>query len=310
VIDALVSIGEPAVTPLIKALRDDNHLIRWGAAEALGRLKNLRAVRPLLDALKDGVAYDALKGALVAIGEPAVTALVEALKDDAPLVRRAAVEALAELKGVHAIQWLAEMLRDEKIGVREATVRTLGKLGDARTIPSLIEALKDSSREVRLAAVEALQKFQDERVVAALMEALKDRSKVVRIAAARALGNLGDRRAVLSLLEALNDKDTWLRVAVIEALGKLNDERAITPLLEALMDETSQVRQAAMDALLSIGKPAVVPLLDMLEKTGLAAAGETLLRLPSDILKEAMQGIEDGRKRALLTEILRRRGGV
>ena len=60
-------------------------------------------------------------------------------------------------------------------------------------------------------------------------------------------------------------------VAVIEALGKLNDERAITPLLEALMDETSQVRQAAMDALLSIGKPAVVPLLDMLEKTGLAA---------------------------------------
>jgi hypothetical protein len=75
------------------------------------------------------------------------------------------------------------------------------------------------------------------------------------------------------------------------------------------MDETSQVRQAAMDALLSIGKPAVVPLLDMLEKTGLAA-GETLLRLPSDILKEAMQGIEDGRKRALLTEILQRRGGV
>jgi HEAT repeat protein len=310
VIDALVSIGKPAVTPLIKALRDDNHLIRWGAAEVLGRLKNLRAVRPLLDALKDGVAYDALKGALVAIGEPAVTALVEALKDNAPLVRRAAVEALAELKGVHAIQWLAEMLRDEKIGVREATVRTLGKLGDARTIPSLIEALKDSSREVRLAAVEALQKFQDERVVAALMEALKDRSKVVRIAAARALGNLGDRRAVLSLLEALNDKDTWLRVAVIEALGKLNDERAIMPLLEALMDETSQVRQAAMDALLSIGKPAVVPLLDMLEKTGFAAAGETLLRLPSDILKEAMQGIEDGRKRALLTEIFRRRGGV
>jgi hypothetical protein len=76
------------------------------------------------------------------------------------------------------------------------------------------------------------------------------------------------------------------------------------------MDETSQVRQAAMDALLSIGKPAVVPLLDILEKTGPAAARETLLRFPSDILIEAMQGIEDGRKRALLTEILRRRGGV
>jgi hypothetical protein len=65
-----------------------------------------------------------------------------------------------------------------------------------------------------------------------------------------------------------------------------------------------------MDALLSIGKPAVVPLLDILEKTGLAAARETLLRFPSDILIEAVQGIEDGRKRALLTEILRRRGSV
>ncbi len=38
---------------LIKALKDENEYVRWGAAGALGELGDLRAVEPLNEALKD-----------------------------------------------------------------------------------------------------------------------------------------------------------------------------------------------------------------------------------------------------------------
>jgi len=41
------------VERLIRALRDENRYVRWGAAGALGELGDARAVQPLVEALKD-----------------------------------------------------------------------------------------------------------------------------------------------------------------------------------------------------------------------------------------------------------------
>lgn len=46
-INALVQMGDPAVDPLIKALKSDNKYIRHGAIEALGKIKNKKAVKHL-----------------------------------------------------------------------------------------------------------------------------------------------------------------------------------------------------------------------------------------------------------------------
>lgn len=46
-------MGEPAVEPLIQALSDENPKVRVRAAEALGRIRDKRAVGPLTDALND-----------------------------------------------------------------------------------------------------------------------------------------------------------------------------------------------------------------------------------------------------------------
>ncbi|MHA1262558.1 MAG: HEAT repeat domain-containing protein [Candidatus Freyarchaeota archaeon] len=40
------------VERLIRALRDENRYVRWGAAGALGELGDARAVQPLVEALK------------------------------------------------------------------------------------------------------------------------------------------------------------------------------------------------------------------------------------------------------------------
>src|SRR6266508_4060951 len=51
--DDLGKLGELAVLPLIKALNAENQVVRWRAAEALGRIQDIRAVEPLIDALND-----------------------------------------------------------------------------------------------------------------------------------------------------------------------------------------------------------------------------------------------------------------
>ena len=54
---ALSSIGEPAVPPLIQALKDENSNVRGTVVWALGRIGDARAVPPLIHALKDESEY-------------------------------------------------------------------------------------------------------------------------------------------------------------------------------------------------------------------------------------------------------------
>jgi len=50
---ALGMIGQPAVSPLIRALTTGDGSLRWGAAIALGRIHDPRAIAPLVQALGD-----------------------------------------------------------------------------------------------------------------------------------------------------------------------------------------------------------------------------------------------------------------
>ncbi len=50
---ALCRIGEPAVEPLIQALKDEDKRVRLGAARVLGDIGDGRAIEPLTKSLKD-----------------------------------------------------------------------------------------------------------------------------------------------------------------------------------------------------------------------------------------------------------------
>jgi HEAT repeat protein len=53
-VDALVNIGDAAVNPLLQALSDDDATVRANAASAFSRLKDERAIEPLVALLGDG----------------------------------------------------------------------------------------------------------------------------------------------------------------------------------------------------------------------------------------------------------------
>ncbi len=116
---ALVKIGKPAVNPLIKALKDEDVLIRRNAAEVLGLIGSVSAVEPLIAILKD--------------------------TDDN--VREKVAESLGKIKDKRAIYPLIETLSDNNPNVRKSAAFALGELGDPKAIDPLISLLRDKNRK-------------------------------------------------------------------------------------------------------------------------------------------------------------------
>ena len=107
-IESLVEIGEPAVEPLIQALKDEDSFVREGAAEALGKIGDKRAVEPLINALKD---------------------------EDRD-VREAAAEALGEIGDKRAVEPLIHVLDYARVR-QDKVVTALEKIGwEPRSLPT------------------------------------------------------------------------------------------------------------------------------------------------------------------------------
>ncbi len=119
------------LTPLCGMLKDEDWWLRITACDALGRLKDERAV----------------------------PALVEALADDE--ARWAAIDALAAIGSASALKPLAAILRDPRPEVRVEVVRAFGRFADPRLVTVLATLKeKDPSADVRGRAGEALRDLQ------------------------------------------------------------------------------------------------------------------------------------------------------
>jgi len=137
---ALGMIGAPAVHALIQALHDGDGNQRWGAAIALGGIRDPAAVDPLILALADK--YENVRAeaaaALVAIGEPAITPLIRFLKFSEGSVRIEVMTALGDLHARDAIEPLVQMLERADEEERHTINATL----DAILTPSVERVAK------------------------------------------------------------------------------------------------------------------------------------------------------------------------
>ncbi|NOS80171.1 MAG: HEAT repeat domain-containing protein [Nitrospira sp.] len=255
-----------SVAEQIAALKDEDWAIREEAATMLGAFRDPRAVAPLVSVLRDGdrAVRDAATGALLAIGEPAMTTLGECLSDPAltvqelassvlatiadarvlgPLVkalassdwivRMHAAKALGRIRDPESVAPLVPLLQDKVKAVREEASTALAAIGEA-SLPSLLVALTHEEWLVRLHAVEALGKTKSPEAVDPLLSVLfNDRDRAVREDAVRALGQVGDARAVEFLMTAM--KEPGLRPLAVEALGLVGDRRAV-PVLKNVLE--------------------------------------------------------------------------
>jgi HEAT repeat protein len=192
-VEALVSIGEPSVEPLIAALGSGSVRVRKNAAWALAQVGDRRALLPLIEALKDS-AWQVRASAAAALGEQrderAIKPLVAALKDDEEHVRWFAAASLGQTRDHDATEPLITALRDPAPRVRAYAAASLGQMRDTRAVEPLIAALGDSSEQVRMYAAASLGPLGDARAVGPLTALLNDDSHQVRSYAQSSLDQL------------------------------------------------------------------------------------------------------------------------
>ncbi|MBW1752898.1 MAG: HEAT repeat domain-containing protein [Deltaproteobacteria bacterium] len=183
--------ADSVIEPLIIVLEKDADLhVRSWAARALGEIGDIRAVTPLIAALKDleGVAERALRE----IKDPRkVEPLIAALADEDATIRKNIIYILESTEDKRAVEPLISILkRDDNPSVRECTARALGRIGDPRAVEPLIAVLNDKNVITRGNAAEALGMLGDPRAVASMVAALKDEDRYVRRNAVKALGRI------------------------------------------------------------------------------------------------------------------------
>ena len=222
--------GRRAVPLLVRRLGDPDEWMRRAAAEALGELKDPRAVEPLMTMLKDSssaVRCFAAR-ALGNIGDPrAVEPLIALLKKPYDLdgwMGPEAIEALGNLKSPLAVEPLIAALQDKSADdeyVRARAAEALGNINDYRAVPALFAALGDGNKYVHRRSCWALMYMTDPRSTPHFIAALKSANWEARSVAAHVLGNLGNASAIEPLKQRLKDKDENVRRAAKQALERL-----------------------------------------------------------------------------------------
>ncbi len=238
-------------------------------------------------------------------------ALRAAPADPEPLVRRAGVEGLAEVRDRAAAPKLREAFaREADPDVRIGMVRAFGVLKDAEAGPLLggvagdsaapvalrLEALASAeriggepgrrvllaffagtggAREVILRALEAAPKLGGEPVAEAVLPFLEDRAVEVRRGAIAAAGGLRSRKAVPALLAAWGREET--KFEATQALAKMPDLRALDAYLYGVAHVNADLRWPSSRAIQSLGKAALAEVENRLGSIPPAAVRELQL---------------------------------
>jgi hypothetical protein len=129
-------------TPATRALRSPKELVRLRATQALGKLRDRRAVPVLLRQLDDEIVHVryAAQDALVALGKPALRPLQSAYSRASDRANPHLLEARAQLGDPQAIPLARELYRQDDPRTRAAVLRQLTEAVTlARSAPKLAE---------------------------------------------------------------------------------------------------------------------------------------------------------------------------
>ncbi|MGY5852167.1 MAG: HEAT repeat domain-containing protein, partial [Candidatus Thorarchaeota archaeon] len=172
------------IEELIQLLGHEDEDVQRSAQKELGKFKQLAFDR-LMEILQDKEEYWLIReGAAGALGrikdKRAVDTLLVTLKDDHEMIRCNSAWSLAELKVKRTLKALIEATKDEFWMVRLNAAAGIGKIGGKRALDRLLEMVEDEHPKVREIVASYIAQFKDERVMPALRGMLKDSDSTVR----------------------------------------------------------------------------------------------------------------------------------
>lgn len=240
--ELLVNIGSPVVEDLINYLENRELEGRDNAAMALGRIKDSRGIKPLVNALRDKKVWSRAAYALEEYGWKAANEKERAFY----LIASAENHGYINIKtGKFDLIPVVNLLMDTTIHLlhRKRAAKMLGKSGDTCAVMPLIKILNEKRKSLRSEAIQALGNIKDRRAVMPLTQLLKDEYNSIRRDAISALSRLkwepkdsteiailyiNNRAwdecvklgniAIEPLITALNDGDSFIRVGATKSL--------------------------------------------------------------------------------------------
>ncbi|MEE8574692.1 MAG: HEAT repeat domain-containing protein [Thermodesulfobacteriota bacterium] len=287
---------------LMRRIKPDepDYTAKARAMEALGHLKDLNTVEPLIEVLKTGVSgenrgkrneLNLIRGrAAIALGKigdkSAVKPLIEILKDRGEYmgVRLSASFALADIEDFAAIQPIEDFLKEDLRNSRSRVETALKSLKSAKSEGErrlkLIATIKNTGEDdsVRADALYNLPRYKDTEVNALIVRMIDDEAPDVRRRALSAVSMRPQRyREEEGLAEALMRRlkaERYLElISAIQTLARLGEEKAVEPIIGILKGEfiienernRNYVRIEAVKTLGEFGdKRALAPLIDIL----------------------------------------------
>ncbi|HEY3415827.1 MAG TPA: HEAT repeat domain-containing protein, partial [Armatimonadota bacterium] len=242
--------GREAVPNILDLLNGGRRPItRMYAAQALGMLKDPRAIEPLMQVLGDadaGVRLAVVDALCAYQQSELLIGFSLAMRDSDPLLRTHGAIALGVCKNDKAVPLLTKALRDEQGAVRAAAADALGAYGETG-LDGVMPLLADPAPDVRAAAARALGAIGLPVSAGTLAKLLTDGSRPVRSAAALALAQL-QPAPITAVVPYLKYDSAETRARAVEALGRMKENTA-SLLVTALTDRSADVRRWAIWAL-------------------------------------------------------------
>ncbi|MBM2844763.1 MAG: hypothetical protein HW407_75 [Bacteroidetes bacterium] len=219
--------------------------------------------------------------------QSAYSVLTESINDDSGLVRRSAIEAAFQLKGVESLRSILNVLQVRKDSADLATVKkVLEQLPPTQVIPPVIEALPRFTPQAVAMLTELLRKYGSLVPLEPILSLTKKESSSIRLAALKASGAIAteiDQERLLSAMLGLKEEsersaaqkslvtlcsrivdpekraDKVLdfyqsaspenRLILLRTLGRIGGTKALSVVMESIRSKDADVRDAAIRAL-------------------------------------------------------------
>jgi HEAT repeat protein len=215
----------------------NNSLLGRAAYDALGRSKNIKAMKYLIKGLLD------LRRSY---RESALIGIVNLYNDLNKSEREILVNELKKSMNEHLKDELLKSLQSFTVKIKLSSAAVLSWLKVKEALPVMIELLKDESVSEKIE--EHIAQFGS-MIISDLIEIMRESDEFTVSALCKVIGRIGDTKAEDELIKLLSDDNESVRVAAAEALGRVGTVKAIKELFNLFNLQDHVIQNVVRNAL-------------------------------------------------------------
>ncbi len=251
----IADYGKEAIPPLVKLMETGDDITGRYAAMALARLAALKESLALIQSKRPQTRVNALRVLARVENGAAKQAVIDALADTVPDVRRVACEWIGLSEMREAFDPLLKLIQDTNARVREKAAIALGKISGPEKLPILVEqaATSEDSR-VRTALVEILTSDAFSARAADILRYMESRCETATKPAgmtyarlATRIGGPGGENIVMMLLK---HDDAEVRAAAVEGVVDLDIRKTTPSLVNMVLSDSEKPCMASAKGLI------------------------------------------------------------